>query len=546
MKNYILIFSAMILIFSSCLQVTVSIKTPEQYEKDLKIKRSYKDGYVAGRKNGLKAKKKRIYRKGLEAGIEEGKKIRCFEEFDESLEEIKNNRDLILNPDYFLDPDDAKNYYSRKCDTARERVRVEFYVKGRREGYNRCHDSLHEIFLKEGQMADYNSNATFDLSAQYHEVVDALFNTQMKYPYPSVSGVNKAIDILNQGIVDYLIKAFSLNSKEVKEIREEYERLTKDRVWYSMTTERIKRAYEFYKLSGKGRGNVDATTYFFEKYHISQLVFDGFSTTACLLADELLTYVKNNSQYGKIHGLSISGSVCEVVQQTILPEVREAVLKLALTRECEGFARVAEERIKRMLIRYLADRRQDYKRTGRITSSIGSQCKESLSLKIRTDFEVLFDTSSVRVEVGKEQLIIHVSDKPVFHRFYQQNYEVIRAKYEVSYNHKDITREINKLRLFKDNPSLKDLKNQTNTVEKEIKIPFEAGNFEAAFDAYKPKEESDLKNPLRRLESSRISAFKSQIAAYFEPILALPGSYYSVVLNFGGHEETILQAYRSK
>ncbi len=526
------IYFFVIIFFTSCNSKQLFVST-YQHDMNSNYNKGYKEGYEAGYNEGLQKRSENKYNEGLKKGIELGKSqgiVMGYEQFQLEHKDYYSKNPRILKE--HLDKYAQSTLHRMWFDEGVIYARDTFYRMGYQDGYVDCFNNIDTINLRMGQTVERHYT-DYKPKIDYNYILKQLKSIiNLTYPYADMLTMNKIIRPIHMDVLNYLSIELGLSKKEKADLFLEYNRIHNDLVksYYAS----YKRMYEATNVRTK------QSKYNLVLHNTALIVFEVINSGLCSVADATITYAKKNSQYGRIKGLSIMGNICEVLQYNVLPEIRDAVLKLAIRDDYEELAPKLESTIKQDFQNLIIETRsttQNIKEQKKVEKDYDA----SINMDISTVVNLGLDTSLIDISLDHKagEIIINISDQPVIMGLFEQNYEVTKVHHDISYVEK-IEKEEHKYSLFWFWKTPKpDSKNIETKAEKSVKI--ESSYFENMFNENKPTKFDEINDFKTKFRKDVIFNYRSILKQYFVTMVSATSSFYEVKLVFGSYKETLIK-----
>jgi hypothetical protein len=511
------------ILFNVHLNAQENVNPCEKVRESL-LSETENNGYKRGREEGEKEGKAKGIKEGRIEGIEIGRKFN-INLFLDSLRANSQRENEFMCLQLQRNPQWKDNV--KRNDKLYKMARNTGYYEGFwnnsdeyfRRGFDRGFDSIYTINIRLGQEVTLEPYS-FIPKINYDKISKLLANVNGSNYSSEFTFFNYAVQEIHTEILAYLVKRLGLNSLEQQEVYEEYGKIHE---------KLVKLYYKKYLQIMKTKSlPYDKNYYDYGHYHSVNVFLEIISSGICSLSDVLFTYAKSNTQFAAINGLEVMGSICELIIDEILLSVDDGLVKTALIysydKNIENIDSYCKNTLEPMIIESLIDIKEV-----KGTIEISKDYSAEVTMEIETVYNIGLNLEdfSVNVDHQDAKFTINLSNKPRIINIVYQTYKIKKIKNKIGYTQS----------VYKYGPLNREEK-PVKKEKKETKYCTISGDvFDDMFNRDKPSVE-DL--DLETIEREKINHIAVILMKALEPAIALPSACYSVILNFGEKEESLL------
>ncbi|MCB0643918.1 MAG: hypothetical protein KDC44_19860 [Phaeodactylibacter sp.] len=477
----------------------------------------YKDGFEKGQAKGWQEGYDAGWSAGHKTGLEEGiivgkdKALQELEEVDRILKEGGMQwRQVMYNYLYYQDRSDA-------ITAARQEGRTAGLIQGKRlagdsmfiVGLNRGLDSIYEISLRKGQhlKAPRDKREYGNLGIDYENIARFMAEKLEDRSYLSQTDFSGKLRAVHTSFIYVVGEMTQLDTLERIDMYQRYEELHQDLAAYY---------YKIYLQNVKVKNrDLDKGFYSYD-YYVSNKEFIGvIKAGLCSLMDVLVTFAKNNSQCAATDGFEIMGHICEYLQDRILLEFEDFLLKSALIfdydRNIDHLTHMTRQILGQSIVEVRTEGIQP------VTVQPGTpDFNTTIQGEVVYVVSVGFDTTQIKVRVDHNEkiFIVELSDQPVVLEILDK-YPKVQALEADTYCPPSETGSYKKL----------------NLEEADFEALVQQANFNKA----------QVQARLKPFKKAIGLAYRSHLIKILEPAVSLPLSCYDVRLEFGRHRIPLLE-----
>ncbi|WP_375560190.1 hypothetical protein ACE193_21155 [Bernardetia sp. OM2101] len=401
-------------------------------------------------------------------------------------------------------------------------IRAKVYNMGWRDGYQNAYN----ILLKKGQnitLKEVDLPSTLD----YVQLVEDIHTIQGKSIYEDASTFSALIKKIHLDMIDYLSLRLELSAIEREDAILQYERIHP-----ALASQYYEKYLSIYRVWGI-EADAKSSFYNYHSYHTTHSLIDIIAWDLCSVADVVLTYSKENSQYASIIGLE-TGNVCWVLKEDYLQTIYYNLLKVAFGNDLNRVAPQMQSGVQQSLTNFVAEV-QKHEKIVTETVELSEGESAQVTMKITSLYTIGFELDEISVDIDhkKQNVNVQVSRTPRLLNIVQQEGVVLKVVTKKEYTEtKDVEKTVVGLKpIIKGEEKIYDAKKKET--KKIAKVVVANSAFQAIFEKHKPDEE-EIKSKMQKLPLDAYENISILLQKVIEPAISLPDANYKATFKYGG------------